>query len=235
MKISHSTPIVILTGAGISAESGIPTFRGDGGIWEGCSIEDVASREGFVSNRSLVHDFYNRRHAQLSSVVPNAAHLALAKLEEKWPGEFLLITQNVDDLHERAGSRKLAHMHGELNKARCMLCGSIFDRQGHFVSHTSLCPFCGKPGALRPHVVWFGEMPLELDLISEMLTKCGLFVSIGTSGNVYPAADFVTLVSPFAYTLELNVEPTCITSGFFESRMGKATVTVPALVEELLS
>lgn len=232
MRIPPTSSIVILTGAGISAESGLSTFRGGGGLWENHRVEDVASPRGFVQDPEAVLRFYNQRRAQLKTVQPNAAHFALAELEKAWPGDFLLVTQNVDDLHERAGSRKLVHMHGELAKVRCMLCAKVLPWEGDTERDTP-CPACGRARSLRPHVVWFGEVPLELDRIGEALENCGLFVSIGTSGNVYPAAGFVELVSPFAYTLELNLEPSLVASGFFETRSGKATDLVPGLLEEL--
>jgi NAD-dependent deacetylase len=234
MQLPTSSSIVILTGAGISAESGLSTFRGGGGLWENHRVEDVASPEGFITDPQLVHRFYNQRRAQLRTVQPNLAHLALAELEKAWPGDFMLVTQNVDDLHERAGSQKLVHMHGELAKVRCMLCGEVLPWEGDTQPGTP-CPTCGKKKSLRPHVVWFGEVPFALDCIGRALEKCGLFVAIGTSGHVYPAAGFVELVSPFAYTLELNLEASQVASGFFELRSGKATELVPALLKELLA
>jgi NAD-dependent deacetylase len=233
MKIPSTSSIVVLTGAGISAESGLSTFRGADGLWENHRIEDVATPEGFARDPDLVHRFYNQRRAQLGSVRPNAAHLALAELEQGWPGDFLLVTQNVDNLHERAGSRKLIHMHGELGKVRCGGCGQVFAWEGETGRETP-CPSCGRK-ALRPHIVWFGEMPFEMDRIAEALDKCGLFVAVGTSGNVYPAAGFVSGVGPYAYTLELNLEPSLVTSGFFEHRQGPATERVPELARQLLA
>jgi len=229
-----STPsLVILTGAGISAESGLATFRDAGGLWAGHRIEDVATPEGFARNPALVHRFYNERRAQLAQVQPNPAHAALAELERAWPGEFLLVTQNVDDLHDRAGSRELVHMHGELAKARCRHCARVFPWPGP-TGEDSLCPACGRARALRPHIVWFGEMPFELERIGAALARCGLFVAIGTSGNVYPAAGFVAMVPPGARTLELNLEPSQVADDFREHHPGKATDTVPRLVQDLL-
>jgi NAD-dependent deacetylase len=233
MNVPCTSSIVILTGAGISAESGLATFRGGDGLWENHRIEDVATPEGFARNPGLVHTFYNQRRAQLATVQPNAAHLALAELERAWPGEFLLVTQNVDDLHDRAGSVNLIHMHGELARIRCAGCGQVFPWSGDS-SRATPCPACARP-ALRPHVVWFGEMPLELDRIGAALDRCGLFVAIGTSGNVYPAAGFVSMVGPGARTLELNLEPSLATDAFSEHRQGPATLLVPALVRELLA
>ena len=181
--------IVILTGAGISAESGIATFRASDGLWENHRIEDVASPEGFVRDPELVQHFYNLRRQQLLSdeVAENAAHIALAKLEQDFAGEFLLVTQNIDDLHERAGNKKIIHMHGELLKTRCKVTQRLFECK-QAVSVEDKCPCCDQPGNLRPHVVWFGEMPLCMDEITAKLMHCDLFVAIGTSGNVYPAA-----------------------------------------------
>ena len=232
MRLPPASSIVVLTGAGISAESGLSTFRGADGLWEEHRIEDVATPEGFARDPDLVHRFYNQRRAQLGSVRPNAAHLALAELERTWPGAFLLVTQNVDDLHDRAGSRRLIHMHGELGKVRCGRCGRVMAWTGDTGRDTP-CPGCARP-ALRPHIVWFGEMPLELERIGEALEACGLFVAIGTSGNVYPAAGFVGAVKRSAHTLELNLEPSLVTSAFREHRQGPATVRVPELVRELL-
>jgi len=233
MPHSPVPAIVILTGAGISAESGLATFRGAGGLWAGQRIEDVATPEGFARDPGRVHRFYNERRAQLPEVAPNPAHLALAELERAWPGEFLLVTQNVDDLHERAGSRKLIHMHGELAKARCRLCGRVLPWTGA-TAEDSPCPGCGRIRALRPHIVWFGEMPFELERIGEALAACGLFIAIGTSGNVYPAAGFVAATGPGARTLEVNLEPSLVADAFQEHITGKASECVPRLVARLL-
>lgn len=177
--------LVILTGAGISAESGIPTFRASDGLWEGHDVMAVASPRGFAKNPALVHQFYNERRAKLSAVKPNAGHEALARLEREWPGDFLLITQNVDDLHERAGSRRLFHMHGELRKARCEGCGWVGDWLRDLGLETE-CPGCQNPGAMRPHIVWFEEVPFHLEECFEALAKADLFLCVGTSGQVYP-------------------------------------------------
>jgi len=233
MRLPPASSIVVLTGAGISAESGLPTFRAADGLWENHRIEDVATPEGFRRDPALVHRFYNERRAQLARVQPNAAHLALAELEQGWPGGFLLVTQNVDDLHDRAGSRNLLHMHGELAKSRCARCGRVFPWPGD-TSEDTPCPACGRKPAVRPHIVWFGEMPLELERIGVALEACGLFIAIGTSGNVYPAAGFVAAVGPYANTIELNLEPSLVTDDFLEHRQGPATVRVPELVRELL-
>jgi NAD-dependent deacetylase len=227
--------IVILTGAGISRESGLATFRDAGGIWQRVRIEDVATPEAFARDPDRVQGFYNARRAQLRdpAIRPNAAHEALAELERRWPGEFLLVTQNVDDLHERAGSTKLIHMHGELQVARCLHCEAVQQSPAELSAALS-CAACGRPGGLRPHVVWFGEMPLEMDRIYAALGGCGLFVSIGTSGNVYPAAGFVAEARGHARTVELNLEPSEGASLFEEARHGPATQLVPAFVAELL-
>jgi len=231
----ESSRIVVLTGAGISAESGLATFRGEDGLWEGHRVEDVATPEAFARDPELVHKFYNARRAQLREVEPNAAHVALARLEAEWPGEFLLITQNVDDLHERAGSKRLIHMHGENCKAWCLAC----DRRspwGAPMSIDSACPQCGDAGGLRPDIVWFGEMPYEMEAIDEAVRSCDLFVSIGTSGAVYPAAGYVqTARYCGARTLEMNLEPSAGSSFFGESRMGPAGELVPHWVEEILA
>ncbi|QVL41696.1 MAG: NAD-dependent protein deacylase [Alcanivorax sp.] len=229
--------IVILTGAGISAESGINTFRDAGGLWENHRIEDVATPEAFQRDPQGVQSFYNRRRAQLRdpAIQPNAAHLALAGLEQALPGQVLVVTQNVDDLHERAGSRNVIHMHGELLKARCQSTDTLVpaDRD---LDPALTCTVCGAAGCLRPHVVWFGEMPLEMERIYATLAGCERFISIGTSGNVYPAAGFVAEArASGAHTTELNLEPSEQLTAFHEHRHGRATELVPAYVRELLA
>jgi NAD-dependent deacetylase len=226
--------IVILTGAGISAESGVRTFRDGGGLWEQHRVQDVATPEAFERDPALVQRFYNERRRQLPAVRPNLAHLALARLEEAWAGDFLLVTQNVDDLHDRAGSRKLLHMHGELLKARCLRCAGVHRWVGDLDEATA-CPACAAPGRLRPHIVWFGEVPMGMDRIYEALGRCTVFLSIGTSGKVYPAAGFVDAVPPWTRTLELNLEATSMSDAFHEHRQGPATQLVPVVVEQLLS
>ncbi len=225
--------IVILTGAGISAESGLATFRGPEGLWEGFRVEDVCTPEALAADPDLVHRFYDARRAALATVAPNAAHEALALLDAQWPGELLLVTQNVDDLHERAGSRRLTHMHGELLKALCGLCGA----QQPWVSDLppgTACGECGMP-SLRPDIVFFGEMPYEMDRIETALRSCDLFVSIGTSGAVYPAAGFVQIARHVgAHTLELNLDPSARSSSFDETRAGLATVLVPEWVTTIV-
>jgi NAD-dependent deacetylase len=230
--------IVVLTGAGISKESGLDTFRDQGGLWARMRVEDVASIEGYRRDPDLVQDFYNTRRRELGTgrVEPNPAHLALARLERDWPGEVLVVTQNVDDLHERAGSVNLIHMHGELLKVRCERCARPLPWRED-VTRASLCPDCGRAGTLRPHIVWFGEVPFEMDRIIAALEHCALFVSIGTSGHVYPAAGFVAAVRQAgrARTVELNLEPSRGASLFHDVRTGPASETVPAFVEGLLA
>ncbi|MNL00278.1 NAD-dependent protein deacylase [compost metagenome] len=226
--------LVILTGAGVSAESGVPTFRASDGLWEGHRIEAVATPEGFAANPALVQDFYNQRRRHLARVHPNAAHRALADLAARWQGDFLLVTQNVDDLHDRAQLQtppasgfELIHMHGELLKARCTASGVVCDWTGdlearHASSHH-------PRGVLRPHIVWFGEMPLAMERIEAALERCDLFVSIGTSGAVYPAAGFVQQARMAgARTVEVNLEPTQGRRLFDEGVYGPATEAVPA-------
>lgn len=227
--------IVVLTGAGISKESGINTFRDSGGLWEQESIEDVATPGGFSRNPGKVYDFYNKRRRELAKVIPNAAHAALAKLEQNWPEPVLVVTQNVDDLHERAGTHDLIHMHGELLKARCQDCGAVMEWKNDLSAEDS-CDFCGTAGVLRPHIVWFEEIPLKMDEIEEDLSSCSTFVSIGTSGDVYPAAGFVRLArAEGAHTVELNLEPSRGAGVFDEGRYGPATQVVPAWVDEILA
>ncbi len=233
---SHHS-IVVLTGAGISKESGLDTFRDAGGVWAKYRLEDVATPEGYAANPQLVQDFYNGRRRQLVTpgVEPNAAHLALARLERDWPGGVLIVTQNIDDLHERAGSRNLIHMHGELLRARCEACGD----HRHWAEDLTIdlaCPACQAVGRLRPHVVWFGEMPLAMDRIYAALEACSLFLSIGTSGNVYPASGFVSHVRRFteARTLELNLEPSAGATLFHDAIYGPASRVVPQVIDQVL-
>lgn len=231
------TDIVILTGAGISKESGLDTFRDADGIWAKVRLEDVATPEAFARDPDLVQDFYNARRKQLieADVGPNAAHVALAELARGWPGKVTLVTQNIDDLHERAGSPEIVHMHGELLKSRCSACGGIAPCREPLGPATA-CLACGALGTLRPHVVWFGEMPLEMERIYAAIDACGLFLSIGTSGNVYPAAGFVAEAHAVgARTVELNLEPSEGAALFDDGRYGPATEVVPAYVAELLA
>ena len=226
--------IVVLTGAGISAESGLATFRGPDGLWEGHRVEDVATPQAFRRDPDLVHAFYDARRARLKAVEPNAAHRALARLDSEWPGGLLIVTQNVDDLHERAGARRLLHMHGELRSAWCLDCDARMPWEADLSSGPA-CPACGERGRLRPDIVWFGEMPYEMERIDRALLDADLFVSIGTSGAVYPAAGFVqTARDAGARTLELNLEPSLGSVWFDESRTGPAGLLVPEWVEEVL-
>jgi NAD-dependent deacetylase len=225
--------IVILTGAGVSAESGVATFRGPGGLWEGHRVEDVCTPEALARDPELVHRFYDARRAKLGTVEPNAAHHALARLDAEWPGEFLLVTQNVDDLHERAGSRRLIHMHGELNSALCAECDARASWSDSLPPRAR-CMACGAP-SLRPDIVFFGEMPYRMEAIDAAIARADLFVSIGTSGAVYPAAGFVrTARYHGADTLELNLDRSEGSAWFAESRLGPAGTLVPEWVDSLI-
>jgi NAD-dependent deacetylase len=259
------TNIVILTGAGISAESGLATFRAADGLWEDHRVEDVATPEAFVRDPDLVHRFYDARRARLGEVVPNAAHEALARLDAEWPGELLIVTQNVDDLHERAGAKRLLHMHGALNSGWCLACDERFEWAGDMKPNTvraelveaqpltlagenqersfdklrtngNICPRCKVEGSVRPDIVWFGEMPYNMDRIDDALMNADLFVSIGTSGAVYPAAGFVQTANyRGARTLEINLEPSQGSIFFDERRYGPAGLEVPKWVGALLA
>jgi NAD-dependent deacetylase len=230
--------IVVLTGAGISAESGLPTFRGSDGLWLGWRLEEVATPEAFARRPDVVQRFYDlrRRHLLAPEIVPNASHRALAELERRWPGPVVIVTQNIDDLHERAGSKNPIHMHGELLKARCTACAVVSSWHAD-LGAVHRCPGCGGADVLRPHVVWFGEMPLELEAIYAALAACDLFIAIGTSGLVYPAAGFVAEVrrQGRAHTVELNLEPSAVDGLFAEQRRGPASEVVPRYVDDLLA
>jgi NAD-dependent deacetylase len=226
--------IVILTGAGVSAESGVATFRGPGGLWEGHRVEDVCTPQALARDPELVHRFYDARREKLASVQPNAAHLALARLDAEWAGELLIVTQNVDDLHERAGASRLLHMHGELLSALCAECGKRERCEGSLPPGSG-CSRCGAP-ALRPDIVFFGEMPYGMHTIEQAMADADLFVSIGTSGAVYPAAGFVHSARRQGIdTLELNLERSEGSAAFGESRLGPAGELVPAWVDSLLA
>jgi NAD-dependent deacetylase len=226
--------IVILTGAGISAESGIDTFRSEGGLWEKHRVEDVATPEAFARDPDLVLRFYDMRREAIQTKQPNAAHHALARLDAEWSGELLIVTQNVDDLHERAGAKRVLHMHGEHLNAWCTACDVRSPWTEPLIDRPA-CPACGER-ALRPDVVWFGEMPYRMDEIYAALREADLFVSIGTSGAVYPAAGLVRNARELgAATLELNLEPSQGSLWFDEARHGPATQVVPAWVQEMLS
>ena len=229
--------IVILTGAGISAESGIDTFRAKDGLWEQYRIEDVATPEAFARNPDLVHGFYNMRRAALKTVAPNPAHFALAELEaalESCGGTLTLVTQNVDDLHARAGSKNLIHMHGRLGSHLCSACRKRWPSMED-TSTVSVCPKCNTKGTPRPDIVWFGEMPYAMNTIEDALNACDLFVSIGTSGAVYPAAGFVQMArASRKHTLEINLEPSAGSPMFDQCRHGKAGTLVPIWTQEII-
>lgn len=226
--------IVILTGAGISAESGVSTFRDKDGIWAKVDYREVATPEGFARDPAKVHAFYNMRRRAVREVKPNAAHEALARLERGYPGDVLVVTQNVDSLHKMAGTQNLIHMHGQHNQILCNNCGMRMPWADD-LSVEIACQACGTTGSLRPDVVWFGEMPYHMGRISKALSGCGLFISIGTSGTVYPAAGFVADARRAgAHTVELNLEPSEGVSHFHEAIHGRATEIVPKFVDSLL-
>lgn len=228
------TNIVILTGAGISAESGLGTFRSEDGLWAQHRIEDVATPEGFMRDPVLVHNFYNARRENCLSATPNAAHDALAKLQAKHDGRVTIVTQNIDDLHERAGSSDVLHMHGEVTRALCSDCDHRWDAPIE-MAPSDTCPSC-LGATTRPDIVWFGEMPYLMEEIYGRLSDADLFVAVGTSGNVYPAAGFVSNARDLgAQTLELNLEPSSVNSIFDTARFGKATEVVPAWVADVLA
>ena len=234
---AHPLPhVVILTGAGISAESGIRTFRAADGLWEEHHVEDVATPEGFQRDPALVQRFYNARRQQLQQpeIQPNAAHLALAELEQVLGDNLLLVTQNIDNLHERAGNSRVLHMHGELLKVRCVTSGQVIEWSGDIIPDDR-CTCCQFPSALRPHVVWFGEMPLGMEQIYQALEQADYFIAIGTSGHVYPAAGFVHEARlQGAHTVELNLEPSQVGNEFAERHYGLASEVVPEFVHKLL-
>jgi NAD-dependent deacetylase len=237
-QMTNIRNIVILTGAGISAESGIDTFRSAGGLWEQHRVEDVATPEAFARDPDLVLRFYDMRRAAIQTKEPNAAHLALARLDAEWPkgkdGELTIVTQNVDDLHERAGAERLIHMHGTHLTAWCLACGERPQWRGTLIDRPA-CPTCDTAGSLRPDIVWFGEMPYRMDEIDAALSQADLFVSIGTSGAVYPAGGYVRRARADGIaTLELNLEPSKGSGYFDEGRYGPASELVPAWVEEIL-
>jgi NAD-dependent deacetylase len=228
--------IFILTGAGISKESGLDTFRDQDGLWANHRIDDVATPEGFKKNPKLVQKFYNQRRNELKKVKPNAAHEALAKLESAWPGKVTLVTQNVDDLHQRAGSKNIIHMHGRLKEVRCVETGKVFQWEDE-LEVSDKCACCDKKGNLRPNIVWFGELPADLPRIFQALDTCDYFMSIGTSGNVYPAGGFaqhVQMRNSDTQLSEFNIDDSEITHLFQNHYKGPATETVPAFVETML-
>ncbi|WP_395376505.1 NAD-dependent deacylase [Marinicella sp. W31] len=231
---NKNTPIVVLTGAGISAESGLATFRDNDGLWENHRMEDVATPEAYARDPEMVHRFYNHRRQQLTEVQPNSAHVCLAKYMNNLPNSWL-ITQNVDDLHQRAGSERLLHMHGSLTLQRCTACDQV-GAVAADLRTDSLCETCQSVGSVRPHIVWFGEMPLYMEQIYQLLEQCELFLSIGTSGAVYPAAGFAQIAAAAgAHTVELNLVPSDVSFAFAESHYGKATEIVPAYFKKLVA
>jgi NAD-dependent deacetylase len=238
IKQNKINSIVILTGAGISAESGIKTFRDNNGLWENHRVEEVATPEGFQADPGLVYRFYNLRRASLKDplIQPNDAHFALSKLEKEFKNKILLVTQNVDDLHERSGSKNIIHMHGELNKIRCMKTNKVFGTYKEITSETE-CECCEEKGNLRPHIVWFGEMPFQMMDIMASIHSCDLFLSIGTSGVVYPAAGLVSeaKLRAKAYCLQINLDATENEGMFDETIKGKAGEKLPAVVDQILS
>jgi NAD-dependent deacetylase len=229
--------VFVLTGAGVSAESGLGTFRDPDGLWTRVDLQEVATPEGFARDPAKVHAFYNARREGLLGARPNAAHAALARLEAGLAargGALFLCTQNIDDLHEKAGSRRVTHMHGELGRIRCAGCGAVV-RWSEPLSTETACPVCGVAGELRPHVVWFGEMPLEMDEIAAALAQADLFVAIGTSGAVYPAAGFVADARALGVcTVEINLAPSDNAWMFDELICGPASEAVPTWVDSLL-
>ncbi len=227
--------ILVLTGAGISAESGIPTFRGADGLWEGHRLEDVATPAAFVRDPTMVQNFYNERRRKLlhSDIRPNAAHIALAEFERQQDDPFLLVTQNIDDLHQRAGSVNVLPMHGELLKARCLDTGDVFDWRDDLNDQTPHPNDPTRLGRLRPHVVWFGEMPIGLQQIDEAARQADLFVAIGTSAVVYPAAGIVQATRPDCRRVEINLDETPQSMSFDQSIRGKASVEVPKFLRTL--
>lgn len=233
MQFKH---VVVLTGAGISAESGIPVFRSETGLWENHKVEDVATYEGFTRDKTMVHNFYNTMRQSLKTKQPNGGHLALTKLQqglEAQGGKLTIVTQNIDDLHEKAGSHDIIHMHGRLNTLLCESCHASvpwFEDS----SVETVCPKCGKK-AMRPDIVWFGEMPYQMDEIESALFSCDLFLAVGTSGVVYPAAGFVAIARRLGKScLEFNLKPSAVGSNFTQGFYGKASITLPAFTDHLI-
>lgn len=234
MKDKYSS-IVILTGAGISAESGLATFRSSNGLWNNHKVEDVATIEAFQRNPEFVHDFYNQMKPELLSAKPNPAHLAITKLQDKYPAPVAVITQNVDTLHEKAGSRNIYHIHGQINQAVCLNCSYVLETWNDVTTET-ICPNCSVAGMMKPNIVFFGENLLYMDKVERLLAGCDLFLSIGTSGVVFPAAAFVQTAKLYgAVTYEFNLEPTSNNFYFDHHIMGKAGETLPKFVDDLLA
>lgn len=227
--------ILILTGAGLSAESGLGTFRDANGIWSDYNFEEVATPEGYAADPARSLAFYEMRREMQNKAQPNAAHKALAQLEANYPGDVVIVTQNIDTLHEAAGSLNVMHMHGRIDQGRCIACSHVYQLAHAHLTTESLCPSCGVTGQQRPDVVWFGEIPYHMDEIQREITSCFLFISIGTSGSVYPAAGFVNLARKAgAHTVELNLEPSDGVIQFHEAHQGKATEVVPRYVDHLM-
>lgn len=227
--------IVFLTGAGISAESGLATFRSENGLWNNHRVEDVATIEAYYKNPDYVHDFYNEMKPELWNAKPNKAHLAITKLQKEYPADVHIITQNVDTLHEKAKSKNIYHIHGQINQAVCMNCGQVLETWGDVTSET-VCKNCQVMGMMKPNIVFFGENLLYMDKVEELLRTCDLFVSVGTSGVVFPAASFVQTAKYYgADTIEFNLEATSNNFYFDKHIMGKAGETLPKFVDELLS
>lgn len=226
--------IVILTGAGISAESGLATFRSSNGLWNNHKVEDVASVEGFARNPALVHDFYNNLKTEVQTAKPNPAHFSLTKLQQAFPEQVSIITQNVDTLHEKAGNQNVYHIHGQINQAVCLNCGQVLETWGDVDTET-ICPHCQIMGMMKPNIVFFGESLLCMDKVEELLRKCHLFISVGTSGVVYPAAGFVQTVKYYgAQTIEFTMEPTANNYLFDRHIFGPAGQTLPPYIDEII-
>lgn len=226
--------IVVLTGAGISAESGLGTFRDKDGLWTRVDLSEVATPEGYAADPDKVLAFYNARRTGCDTAKHNAAHEALARLEREWEGKLTLVTQNIDNLHQRGGAKRVLHMHGEIFRALCASCGHRWRWQGD-MSRRDYCPACSSVGSVRPDIVWFGEMPYRMEEIYVALSGCDIFVSIGTSGAVYPAAGFVSEArAQGAECVEVNLAPSDTAGMFHRQILGPATETVPAWVDEVL-
>ena len=226
--------IVFLTGAGISAESGLATFRSENGLWNNHRVEDVATIEAYLRNPDYVHQFYNDMRPELFKAEPNPAHLAITDLQSNYPAQIDIVTQNVDTLHEKAGNKNIYHIHGQINQIVCLNCGHVFETWGD-ISSEDKCEKCGVVGMLKPNIVFFGENLLYMDKVDNLLKSCDLFISIGTSGVVYPAAGFVQIAKMFgADTIELNMEQTSNNRLFDRHIYGPAGTTLPALVQELI-
>lgn len=226
--------IVILTGAGISAESGLATFRASNGLWNNHKVEDVATIEAFERNPAYIHEFYNDLKKELAAAKPNAAHLAITRLQQEYPADISVITQNVDTLHEKAGNQNIYHIHGQINQAVCLNCGHVLETFGDVDTET-VCPQCQVSGMMKPNIVFFGENLLCMDEVDTLLRKCDLFLSVGTSGVVFPAAAFVQTAKYYgAQTFEFNLEPTSNNFYFDKHIFGPAGTTLPAFVDEMI-